>query len=255
MKEIRHDYLEFFKLTARNWLTTLGGRPLICLVMMSLAVLALISNSACGGQSPTTTVPTHIPYARTPSPTSTLPPSNTPTQTPTDTPNPSPTYTPTHTPTRTDTPEATEPPTRQPATTVPPAPTVSLAPVLLEPKNDIYTGGSLEFSWQWYRGLSDEGPYDGEHFALRVWHEGAEKKSITWCKQTSYPVEFGEHGLGSPGLYYWNVAVVRQTGEPRHTNWEYVSPESEIRRFHVEPPKPTPTPKDEPKPTPEEPPP
>ena len=105
--------------------------------------------------------------------------------------------------------------------------------------------------------MSDEGPYGGERFALRIWHEDDEKRSITWTKETSYVVPLDDYG-GRPGRYYWNVAVVRQTGDPPESNWEYASPESETRWFVVEPPKlPTPTPKPSkptPKPTPPEPP-
>jgi len=144
-------------------------------------------------------------------------------------------------PPATDTSVATTMPTRRPTTPVPTTPAVSLAPVLLGPEDGIHASGNLVFSWTWYKSLNDEGPYNGEYFALRVWHEGADKKSITWTKETSYEVEFREHGLGASGRYYWNVAVVRQTGPDSSQHWERVSPESETRWFSVEPPKPDPT--------------
>jgi len=254
MKKLRRDCSDLFGLASCCLSTTVPGRSLIRLVMMSWAIVALASNLACSGQSSATTIPTHVPYTRVPSPTFAPAPTDTPSPVSTDTPSPIPTNTPkpsaTHVPTRTtagiDTLAATGGPARQPITPVSPTPTGSFAPVLLEPGSGRSYGGNTTFSWQWYRSLSDEGPYGGEYFALRVWHEDDERKSITWMKETSYVVSLDDYG-GRAGRYLWNVAVVRQTGEPRDTNWECVV-ESDIHWFVVQQPDlPTPTPTPKPK--------
>jgi hypothetical protein len=191
-------------------------------------------------------------------PTPTRTPSPPPAATSTPMVSPSPSHTPKPPPTRTPTvitPTSTAVPTRPPVTLVPPTATASGAPVLSSPEIGRCYGGNVEFSWSWHRGLSNEGPYGGEWFALRVWREDHEKKSIAWVKETSYvlPLVPPDY-VGDPNIrYFWNVAVVRQTGPDRSHNWEYVSPESAYCWFCIhslapQPPTPTPEPSKPPKP-------
>lgn len=229
--------------------------PLIVLALVSLAFVGTLVS--CGRSAEllviealvTETLDEVAQTAVLPTETWTPTSTDTPLPTPTDTSTPSPT----HTPTATNTPVVTQAPTRPPAIPEPTATSVSLAPILLEPGTGRSYGGDRRFSWRWYRSLSNEGPYHGEFFALRIWHEDDEKRSITWTKETSYMVPLDDYG-GRPGRYYWNVAVVRQTGDPSGSNWEYVSPESETRWFVVEPPTKLPTPTSKPDERPTEPP-
>jgi hypothetical protein len=206
----------------------------------------------CNSISPVVQVRRIVESTETPVPPT---PTDIPTSTPTNTPEPSLT----HTPTVTDTPTATAMPTKRPTMPTPTTPAVSGAPVLLEPESGRCYGDQLTFSWRWYRGLSNEGPYGGEYFALRVWREGAEKRSITWQKGTSHELPLtAPDFVGDPNVrYFWNVAVVRQTGEDRSRNWKCVSPESGVRWFcvHSVVAQPTPTPAPPPPPPTEPPPP
>jgi hypothetical protein len=227
---------------------------LICaaIIILMLGAGALVGQSMLIKPTPTpTSTPTLTPTATpTPTPTATPTPTYTPTSTPTPTPTDTPTPSPTLTPTATDTPTDTTTPTGTSTTPVPTPPEFVPAPVLFVPEYGLCYGGNVKFSWQWYRGLSHEGPYGGEYFALRVWREGFEKLSIAWVKETSYilPLE-SPYYVGDPNIrYFWNVAVVRQIGPKGSDNWwEYVSPESEYRWFCIhsvapEPPTPTPPP-------------
>lgn len=204
--------------------------------------------------------PTHT-YTYTPiptgTPTSTLTPSSTPS------------HTPTATPTNTPTPI---PPTSTPTSTpMPPTPTPTPTRILIklhEPPLDAEINvNQIHFRWEWMGAPLAS----NEDFALRMWREDSpsqERHSITWTNQKDEyiltldnpPVDEIEFG---PGLYYWNVAWVREYC-PNHDDpdcWEALY-ESEPRRLYLggvptptatpppPPPTKTPIPTDTPEPTP-----
>lgn len=178
--------------------------------------------------------PTHTPTATsilTLTPTATVTPSPMPTHTLIPTSKPTPTSTPTHTPL----------PTLTPTVTPTSTPTLASAPVLKEPTEGGSYVNQVVFKWEWDRFLSDEGDYGGEWFALRIWPQGKEKHSHTWIKETEH-IWAPDWSHYPPGVYCSNVAVVRQTGEPREENWECVSLESEKICFTVRH-EPTPSPR------------
>jgi len=256
--QMKHTDNNYPKLFLVAWSSSVigGNRLLSFLTMLSLAAVALLSVPACGGPSSTTVIPSPIHYTRPPSPTSIPTPTNIPTSPPTETPIPTiPPPSPTHTLTSTQAHDDATPPIHT-GTPTSPTPATSTAPILLEPSTGQCYGGNVEFSWSWYRNLSDEGPHGGEYFAHRIWPVGGVREgSFTWTKETSYIVPQNNFPSGGAD-YYWNVAVVRQTGPDRDTQWELVNPESEsearwfcLHSEEPQPPTPTPPPPPPPPPT------
>jgi hypothetical protein len=139
-------------------------------------------------------------------------------------------------------------PTPLPTSTPTPEPALAPAPILNEPTEGKTYVGQVTFNWVWFLTPSDEGPFEGDWFAVRVWPKDKEeeKRSITWVKNASYTWS-PDWARYPSGEYCSNVAVVRQTGIPRDKNWEYVSLESNEVCFTVKEPSqtsPTATPTD-----------
>jgi hypothetical protein len=240
---------------------TAADRSLVFLTTMALAVVGLLSNSACG-PSPTTAVPTPIRVTRPPSPTLTLTPTFvpiTPPHTPRLSPTPSPTLTvaPTSSetatptlpgPTRTATLRPTQPPWNllTPVPTAPPGydPSVECvvtpclpAPQLVEPQEgaQFVVGSRIELKWTWVHCLPA-----GWMFAIRIadcapphsYHYENNPELIS-CQDgqtfAHYFIDTESHFARTPGTYYWNIAVARSVGG----GWERLSSDSEIRTFTI----------------------
>lgn len=195
-------------------------------------------------------------------PSPTLADTPTATSTPTDT--PAATFTPSLTPTDTPMPTATTntAATRQAiaataianaaATQQAIAATVTaeavMRPVLLEPEDGaLFTlVDQIYFKWSWYKDLEEK-----EHFSVRLWHKESpnEKHSLTWVKTTDYILDLKNppiHDIDfTEGYYYWNVAVVLQTGpDPGHNpdDWKLIAESKPVELYIINvPPAPTPT--------------
>ena len=201
MKDANHNRSKFSKLITWRSPMTAGDKPLPFLIILSLAIVALLSNSACRGPLSTTVVSSPPRYTRVPSPTFTLTPTSTPTPTSTDTPTPSPTRTPTRIPAATDTPTATVTPTRPPTEPVPTKPLSVYPPPVLEFGGII--GCTAFFRWSWSGTLAED-----EWFAVRRWRKGVDQHySVTWVKEHEYPCS-----LSDGGEYTWEIAICR--GDP-----------------------------------------
>jgi hypothetical protein len=225
--------------------------PLVFLTTMALAVVGLLSNSACG-PSPTTVVPTFIRITRpsTPTPTlHTLSLSPTLLSTPTVAPTSSETATPTlEVPTGTPTPRPTQPPWNL-LTPMPTAPagydpnvecvvTPCLpAPQLAEPQEgaQFVVGSTIELNWTWVYCLPD-----GWKFAIRIAesfpphsYSYVDNPALVSCKDgqtfARFPIDSGAGFAQTPGTYYWNIAVARSVD----AGWERLSSDSETRTFTI----------------------
>jgi len=251
------DNLRPFELATLSPQMTVSSTYLASLTMLGLTILTLLINPACSGPSPATNVPTPIPIHRQPThtPASTPLPTATPTPAsrPTDTPSPPYTATPEPTstlplsPTVTATPISKPPPVpwnpRMPVPTAPPAynpieecvvPVCAPAPMLIEPLGGtrFAYGGGPELKWSWTYCLPD-----GWKFAVRVSLVVppssigyVDSPNLVSCHNGKTIARFPLGDLiKEPGIYYWNIAVVRSVG----FGWERLSYESEVRSFEV----------------------
>ena len=167
------------------------------------------------------------------------------TTTPTLPPGVTPTDTPTPTPTDTPTPRITFTPTPTPTPTAPPV--LYPAPVLVQINDGavVHLGREFTLSWQPIENLDSRDWYE-----VQVWQGDAEPQGVHWIRDNFWTVDKDAYPLGS---YHWRVIVVRRDGETRLGE---VSPPSETRTFHVEPPpQPTKPPPEPTKPPPTKPPP
>jgi len=151
----------------------------------------------------------------------------------------------TPTDTLTPTPEATPTPSITPTPAVTPTPTalpmLYPAPVLVHINDGavVHLGREFTLVWQPIENLDSRDWYE-----VQVWPVDDEPQGAYWTQENLWAVDEDAYPLGS---YHWRVLVVRRDGETRLGE---VSPPSETRTFHVEPPpKPTNTPKPPPPPT------
>jgi hypothetical protein len=122
----------------------------------------------------------------------------------------------------------------------PPPPTLLPAPGLVVPESGARycEGDRPTLEWQW-----DERPFQAnEYYAIRVWQEGQQERSIHWesdWNRRSFIVELVEgiwYYRGEGYNYYWNIVVLRDTGSQDASGnriWEFVSQVSETRWFYV----------------------
>ena len=145
--------------------------------------------------------------------TPTLPPGVTPTDTPTPTPEATPTPQITFTPTPTPTPTS--------------LPMLYPAPMLVQINDGavVHLGYKFSLSWPPIENLDSRDWYE-----VQVWQGDAQPEAAHWTRDNFWEVDKNAYPLGS---YHWRVIVVRRTGETRLGE---VSPPSETRTFHVEPP-------------------
>jgi hypothetical protein len=157
-------------------------------------------------------VPTATPTVAIPT-TPTLPPGVTPTDTLTPTPEATPTPSITSTPTPTPTPTA--------LSILYPAPAL----VQINDGAVVHLGYKFTLSWQPIENLDSRDWYE-----VQVWQGDAQPEAAHWTQDNFWEVDKNAYPLGS---YHWRVIVVRRAGEIRLGE---VSPPSETRTFHVEPP-------------------
>lgn len=185
-----------------------------------------------------TLTPTVTPVPLTPTPT-TPPPTiimfpTTPLPTTTPRFEPSPTVLGLTTPTRTST----------PTSILLPAPVLlepqDMDPSNLQPGEGYCPGSHLTLKWEW-----DFRPFQAnEFFDVVIWREGDNIESAHWegnrdnQRYETRIVENEAKWFHGPGVYYWHIAVIYDTGEGvgDAKTWVLVGEMSETRRFYVRSP-------------------
>lgn len=212
----------------------------VAAAMLAGAALAIARGRGRPTASPTptaTAVESVVSARASPAPTEAPSPTREPSPEPTARPTASPEATPaaTATASATATPPALVVATRV-APVATPTPTLEPAPVLEDPQaGSWHLGSRITFRWHWYRELRP-----GEHFDLRVSHDGQPHWGIAWTE-----VPWCETSMLPSGNYRWSVVVIREAGIGADGTrlWEAVSAESELWRFgHWVPPVPSATP-------------
>jgi len=135
---------------------------------------------------------------------------------------------PTPAPSATETPAPTPTPTRTPLATP-----VHAAPALLAPPDGASfsaDGTVILLNWVSVGILGDD-----EYYVLRMRRSGAvtEQLPLVWTRVTSYRLDAALHIAGGEQEYFWQVSVMRKTGERADGTWEgeEISPRSALRTF------------------------
>jgi len=135
---------------------------------------------------------------------------------------------PTAAPTATETPAPTPTSTRTPLATP-----VYAAPALLAPPDGAsFSGGDTVILLNWVSvGILD----DDEYYVLRMRRSGplAEQLPLVWTQITSYRMDGGLYIAGIAQEFFWQVSVMRKTGERADGAWtgEEISARSPQRTF------------------------
>ncbi len=198
-----------FSLVPHKNKLTLAALGLVSLITGCKSALPAVQAQALPSPSPTNTpfpTPTAVPPTTTPSPTIT--PTTTPWPTPTVWPSPTPWPTPVSWQ-----PAAYAPPALAPLPVVAAqATTLGLLPVSYAPPDGVDVFGSTILRWEYPRQLAPD-----EFFDIKIKPLGSnDSVFVDWTKTTEY--ELHPWSGWSPGLYTWQIGIVRGTleGETKH---------------------------------------